>query len=54
MVNVNKRFEGLRLKAYCDSENILTVSYGHTGADVFEDRVKIRDHFIREPIYLVF
>lgn len=29
-----KHFEGLRLKAYKDSVGVLTIGYGHTGADV--------------------
>ena len=30
-----KRFEGCELKAYIDPVGILTIGYGHTGADVF-------------------
>lgn len=29
-----KRFEGCRLKAYKDAVGVLTIGYGHTGADV--------------------
>lgn len=32
-----KNFEGLRLKAYKCSAGILTIGYGHTGADVKEN-----------------
>lgn len=31
-----KNFEGLRLKAYKCSAGVLTIGYGHTGADVKE------------------
>jgi lysozyme len=33
---LTKRFEGLRLSAYCDGAGILTIGYGHTGPDVRE------------------
>ena len=29
-----KQFEGLRLDAYLDAVNVLTIGYGHTGPDV--------------------
>ena len=32
-----EQFEGLRLKAYHDQRGILTIGYGHTGPDVFEN-----------------
>lgn len=35
-VNLIKSFEGLYLKAYRDVVNVLTIGYGHTGADVAE------------------
>lgn len=31
-----KGFEGMRLEAYKDTANVLTIGYGHTGADVKE------------------
>lgn len=31
-----RREEGLRLSAYRDTEGVLTIGYGHTGADVAE------------------
>ena len=34
-----KRFEGLRLKAYHDIVGVLTIGYGHTGLDVAEDMI---------------
>ena len=33
-VRLIKNFEGLRLEAYRDSVGVLTIGYGHTGADV--------------------
>jgi lysozyme len=33
---LTKRFEGLRLSAYRDGAGVLTIGYGHTGADVHE------------------
>jgi len=32
-----KKFEGLELTAYRDTGNVLTIGYGHTGADVVEN-----------------
>jgi lysozyme len=34
-----KKFEGLRLKAYQDSVNVWTIGYGHTGPDVYRGQV---------------
>jgi len=34
-----KQSEGLRLKAYRDAVNVLTIGYGHTGPDVLEGQV---------------
>ena len=34
-----KHFEGLRLKAYYDPVDVLTIGYGHTGPDVYEGQV---------------
>jgi lysozyme len=34
-----KRFEGCRLRAYRDIANVLTIGYGHTGADVKEGQL---------------
>lgn len=33
-VELIRRFEGLRLEAYCCPAGVLTIGYGHTGADV--------------------
>jgi lysozyme len=33
-----RKCEGLRLKAYRDSVNVLTIGYGHTGPDVSEGK----------------
>jgi lysozyme len=33
-IELIKRFEGLRLKAYKDAGGVLTIGYGHTGPDV--------------------
>ena len=38
-IELIKRFEGLRLKAYYCPANVLTIGYGHTGADVFQGQV---------------
>ena len=35
-LTLTKNFEGLRLTAYRDCDGILTIGYGHTGADVHE------------------
>lgn len=35
-VNLIKYYESLQLKAYRDIKGILTIGYGHTGADVFD------------------
>lgn len=35
-IELIKRFEGLRLKAYYCPANVLTIGYGHTGSDVYE------------------
>lgn len=32
-------FEGLRLTAYYDVHNILTIGYGHTGSDVYAGQI---------------
>ncbi|RPD37049.1 lysozyme [Candidatus Liberibacter solanacearum] len=37
MIELIKKFEGLRLKAYLDSVGVLTIGYGHTGPDVYAD-----------------
>ena len=34
-----KNFEGLRTKAYRCSANCLTIGYGHTGSDVYENMI---------------
>ncbi len=36
-LNLLKRFEGCRLRAYRDIANVLTIGYGHTGPDVVEN-----------------
>src|SRR5271165_5063255 len=33
-LELTKRFEGLRLKAYQDDGGVWTIGYGHTGKDV--------------------
>jgi lysozyme len=33
-----KRYEGLELKAYRCPANVLTIGYGHTGPDVYEEQ----------------
>lgn len=33
-IDLIKHFEGLRLEAYVDPVNVLTIGYGHTGSDV--------------------
>ena len=33
-IGLTKGFEGLRLRAYRDCAGVLTIGYGHTGADV--------------------
>lgn len=35
---LTERFEGLRLTSYRDVAGILTIGYGHTGPDVFEEQ----------------
>ena len=35
-INLIKSFDGCRLIAYKDSVNVLTIGWGHTGADVLE------------------
>lgn len=35
-LNLIKKFEGLRLDAYWCPAGVLTIGYGHTGADVYE------------------
>lgn len=37
-IDLLKKSEGLELRAYRDSVNVLTIGYGHTGADVSEDQ----------------
>ncbi|KQC49024.1 lysozyme [Candidatus Liberibacter solanacearum] len=37
MIELIKKFEGLRLKAYLDPAGTLTIGYGHTGSDVYAD-----------------
>ena len=34
LIDFIKQYEGLRLTAYYDSVNVLTIGYGHTGRDV--------------------
>lgn len=34
-----KKYEGLRLEAYKCPANVWTIGYGHTGEDVFKDKV---------------
>lgn len=36
-ISLIKSFEGCKLLAYRDQVGVLTVGYGHTGADVYED-----------------
>jgi lysozyme len=38
-IELTKGFEGLRLAAYRDCAGVLTIGYGHTGADVTEGLV---------------
>lgn len=38
-IKLIKAFEGCKLKAYRDIVGVLTIGYGHTGADVFEGQV---------------
>ena len=38
-IALTKGFEGLRLTAYRDCAGVLTIGYGHTGADVVEGLV---------------
>lgn len=33
-LNLTKRYEGLRLRAYQDSGGVWTIGYGHTGQDI--------------------
>ena len=35
-LSIIKHFEGMRLIAYRDAVNVLTIGYGHTGPDVTE------------------
>jgi lysozyme len=35
-IDLIKRFEGVKLKAYLCPANVLTIGYGHTGRDVTE------------------
>ncbi|MFV0256357.1 lysozyme [Candidatus Liberibacter solanacearum] len=37
LIDLIKRFEGLRLSAYRCPAGIWTIGYGHTGSDVFEN-----------------
>ncbi|ADR51789.1 phage-related lysozyme [Candidatus Liberibacter solanacearum CLso-ZC1] len=37
LIDLIKKFEGLRLSAYRCPASIWTIGYGHTGNDVFED-----------------
>ncbi|ADR52499.1 phage-related lysozyme [Candidatus Liberibacter solanacearum CLso-ZC1] len=39
LLNLIKRFEGQRLKAYQCPAGVWTIGYGHTGNDVFKDLV---------------
>lgn len=48
-----KRFEGLRLRAYHCSANVLTIGYGHTGQDVHENMViteRQANHFLEKDL----
>lgn len=36
-------FEGCKLKSYKDIKGILTIGYGHTGSDVFENQTITQD-----------
>jgi lysozyme len=38
-LDLTKKFEGLRLRAYQDSVGVWTIGYGHTGKDVMEGTV---------------
>lgn len=52
-VELIKSFEGLRLKAYRDSVNVLTIGYGHTGPDVRVGQViteKEAERLLREDL----
>ena len=38
-----KKFEGLRLKAYKCSANVLTIGYGHTGGVKETDKITLEE-----------
>lgn len=38
-VEIIKEFEGCRLKAYQDQNNVWTIGYGHTGSEAYESNV---------------
>ena len=38
-----KKFEGLRLKAYKCSANVLTIGYGHTGGEKETDKITLEE-----------
>ena len=37
-IDLIKKFEGLRLRSYICSAGVLTIGYGHTGSDVYENQ----------------
>lgn len=37
-IDLIKKFEGLRLRSYLCSANVLTIGYGHTGSDVYPNQ----------------
>lgn len=42
-IDLIKHYEGCSLTAYRDSDNILTIGYGHTGSDVYEGETISQD-----------
>lgn len=38
-IELIKKFEGLRTKAYRDIIGVLTIGFGHTGLDVYENEI---------------
>lgn len=42
-VDLIKSFEGCRLKAYKDIVGVVTIGYGHTGDDIYENQIISQD-----------